>query len=392
MSATGAWAHPMPNTVILVSLDDAGLTLDIAVPMPELLLALPSSFAKDAELLGGPQQPLLASYFRTHLAILSSDGTAQRFAIESFDLSSAADDGVGRYQELRLRVRVPGTQTFNPRNFTLAYDAVIHQVPNHYALVQVSQDFRTGLLPSERATELGVIRLDFARNKTAPLPIAVAPGSLWRGLRSTVVLGFHHVAAGLDHVLFLATLLVVAPLRIVNRRWSLFQGWGYALRRFLAISVAFTLGHSVALLVGAYAIVAVPRDMVEVLIAASIVVTAVHAIRPLFAGREWLVAAGFGAIHGLAFSEALVGLNLSPHQKGLAVLGFNVGVEGAQLLVMTLALPLMWFSKWHGFHVIRNVAMLCAAVVAGLWVFERAGVTDRGTTAPTALAIDGRSE
>jgi hypothetical protein len=74
----------------------------------------------------------------------------------------------------------------------------------------------------------------------------------------------------------------------------------------LAISVAFTLGHSVALLVGAYKLVPVPRAAIEVLIAASIAIAAIHAIRPLFAGREWLVAAAFGTVHGLAFSESVL--------------------------------------------------------------------------------------
>jgi hypothetical protein len=125
--------------------------------------------------------------------------------------------------------------------------------------------------------------------------------------------------------------------------------------------------------VGAYEIVPVPRSFVEIMIAASILTAAVHAIRPLFVGREWLVAVAFGVVHGLAFSESIVGLRLTSVLKSVAVLGFNIGVGGAQLLAMALALPLLIISRWRMFHSVRLAAMVCTALLAAFWMFERAG-------------------
>jgi hypothetical protein len=176
---------------------------------------------------------------------------------------------------------------------------------------------------------------------------------------------------GFDHVLFLITLLMVAPLRAINGRWSLFQGWAHAARRFLAISFAFTLGHSAALLIGAYNLAPVPREAIEVCIAGSILIAAIHAIQPLVSGREWLVAAAFGTVHGLAFSEVLAGAALTTGDRALAVAGFNIGVEGAQLVAMACAVPLLAASRWRVFHAIRVCTMVCAALLAGLWMLER---------------------
>lgn len=368
-------AHPMPNTVIAVSLRDDGAVFDIAVPVPELRLALPQSWPAGANLLAEPQRSAVAAYFSEHFSVRSPAGAPQPHVVESLTLWETADDNVGRYQELRVRMFIPATGAFDPRRFTLVYDAVIHQVPNHFAIVEIVQDFRTGLVVGDTTNDVGVIRFDFSRNDTPPLAIAAASGSIWRGVGSMIAIGFHHVATGADHVLFLLTLLIVAPLRVVDGRWSLFQGWRYAVRRFVAISVAFTIGHSTALLFGAYDVFPIPRDAVEIVIAASILVAAIHAIRPLFSGREWIVSGAFGIVHGLAFSESLVGLSLTPFVKGLAVLGFNLGVEGAQLAVMACALPVLIVSRWRVFHALRIGAMACTAVLAAIWILERANGT-----------------
>jgi hypothetical protein len=370
--ASTAWAHPMPNSVVAVSLGDEGARFDIAVPIPELRLALPPTIPKTGDLLAEPYRAAVIAYFLHHCAVRSVDGVAQPVVAQALTIDETRDDNVGLYQELRLRLWIRASPSFNPRSFTLLYDAVIHQVPNHFAVVQVVRDFRAGVLEAPDSGEVGIIRYDFAHDVTPPLTVTAQPGSLWRGVRATIALGFHHVATGFDHLLFLATLLIVAPLRVVNGRWSLFEGWEFAARRFLAISLAFTLGHSLALLVGAYDLLPVPRRLIEVLIAASILIAAVHAIRPLFKGREWIVAAAFGTVHGLAFAEGLSGLALTGGVRVLAVAGFNIGVEGAQLVAMACAVPLLAGSQWRRFGTIRVAAMSVAALVACVWMVQRA--------------------
>jgi hypothetical protein len=365
-------AHPMPNTAIAIALADDAVRFDVAVPASELRLALPRDWPRDVNLLAEPQRSAVLDYFSRHFAVRDAAGHLRQHRIVSINRQQTSDPNVGPYEELQVRFIVAAGAGLNPRDFTLHYDAVIHQVPNHFALVHIAQDFRAGRLTGETPAQLGVIRYDFARDIVPGLTVNLESGSVFRGLGAAMALGFMHVAGGLDHLLFLFALLIVAPLRSVEGRWSLFQGWRFAARRFLGISLAFTLGHSIALILGTYELVPVSRTAVEVLIAASIVLTAIHAIRPLWAGRERLIAAGFGTMHGLAFSGALTQLELTPWSRAFTILGFNIGVEGAQLAAMAVVAPLLLASRWRWFHGFRVATMIVTALLSGAWMLERA--------------------
>src|SRR5205085_5027649 len=92
---------------------------------------------------------------------------------------------------------------------------------------------------------------------------------------------------------------------------------------------------------GALHWLSLPQQPVEVLIACSILITAIHAVRPIFPGREAKVAAAFGLVHGLAFATVLADLKLSAGPMALSILGFNIGIELTQLFVLALTVP--WF-------------------------------------------------
>ena len=117
-----------------------------------------------------------------------------------------------------------------------------------------------------------------------------------------------HIAEGTDHLLFLLTLLLPAPLLASGGRWNRSAIIRQSLLHILGIVTAFTLGHSLTLALAGFGIVRTPSRPVEVLIATSILVLAIHALRPIFPGKEAAIAAFFGLIHGFAFASALSGL------------------------------------------------------------------------------------
>jgi hypothetical protein len=366
-------AHPMPNTEIAISLGAAGAVFEIAIPESELRLALPPSWGREGDLLAEPRRTELSRYFDAHFAVSTATGTVVPDVVQSLTRWRAQDPEVGEYEELRVRIVTRAMAGFDPRDFSLHYDAVIHQVPNHFALVYLDRDFGTGRISGDLPVEVGLIRYDFQRDMTPAFEVTLASGGIWRGLLAAIALGFRHVSSGLDHLLFLASLLIVSPLRAMAGRWSLFQGWRYTTRRFLGISLAFTAGHSLSLLLGAFELVHLPRKAVEMAIAVSVLVSAAHAIRPLFAGHEWKIAAGFGLVHGLAFSETLSGGGLDAVTRSWVVLGFNLGVECAQVVAMACAVPLLYASRWRGFPVLRIAAMACVVAMALVWIAQRAG-------------------
>jgi lipid-A-disaccharide synthase-like uncharacterized protein len=100
--------------------------------------------------------------------------------------------------------------------------------------------------------------------------------------------------------------------------------------------------------------------------------TAIHALKPIFYQKEIYIAAGFGLIHGLAFSDTLTPLKLDSMQMGLSILGFNIGIELMQLGIMAVILPsLLLLSQTQHYDYFRILGAIIAAIAAIGWVFER---------------------
>jgi hypothetical protein len=202
-------------------------------------------------------------------------------------------------------------------------------------------------------------------------------------------LGMEHIRTGTDHLLFLITLLLPACLLVFNRRWASYGGFRYSIARLLKIVTAFTVGHSVTLLIGVLGVVRTPSGFVEIAIALSIFVSAIHAIKPLFYGREMWIALGFGLIHGLAFSQTLQHLHLVSTDLVLSVLGFNLGIEVMQLAVICITIP--WFvlmSQTRYFRIVRPaLASVIAAAALGLIVQRATGDSNVLGTATDQLML-----
>ncbi len=192
------------------------------------------------------------------------------------------------------------------------------------------------------------------------------------GFASIFRLGMRHIAEGTDHLLFLLALLLPAPLLVIGSRWGGFAGVRGSLLRILKVVTAFTVGHSITLGLAALGLVRVPSRPIEVLIAVSILVSAVHALRPLFPGREAAIAAFFGLIHGLALATTLSELGLCRWQRVASILGFNLGIETMQLLVVAAVMPsLVLMSRTGGYPFLRTAGALFAGFASLGWIAER---------------------
>lgn len=196
----------------------------------------------------------------------------------------------------------------------------------------------------------------------------------WSGvqLSSLFHLGMRHIAEGTDHLLFLLALLLPAPLLAVGGRWAAPATGHQSLLHIVGIVTAFTIGHSLTLTVAAMNLIHVPRRPVEVLIAVSILVSAAHALCPIFPGKEAGIAAFFGLIHGLAFASTLDRLGLSRWDRVARVLSFNLGIEAMQLLVVAMVLPsLLVLSRTSAYTRFRFVGATLACIASAMWIAER---------------------
>ncbi len=192
------------------------------------------------------------------------------------------------------------------------------------------------------------------------------------GFASVFRLGMRHIAEGTDHLLFLLALLLPAPLMVVGSRWMGFAGVRRSLFRILKIVTAFTVGHSITLALAALGMVRVPSRPIEVLIAVSILVSAIHALRPLFPGKEAAIAAFFGLIHGLAFAATFAELGLGRWERVAGILAFNLGIETMQLIVVAVTMPsLVLMSRTRAYPFLRIGGALFAGVASVGWIVER---------------------
>ena len=356
---SAADAHPMPNSVVELVVNDEQLLFDLKLPVQEFELAFGQKLMDlDADQIMSRYGTEIGKYIQAHFQVKSKEGVEQYYALEKVAVDTTSDQIRGKYLEITALINCPVTTGFNPRDFILDYDVIIHQVANHFAIVKIKQDFESGLTQEDQSTKLGVIALDIPSDSIKPMHVQLQEGTRWKGFVSMFLLGMQHIRVGLDHILFLLTLLLVAPLAFSRGRWSQFKGWKYTVQRFFKISFAFTIGHSVALFLGAFNLLHFKGQYIEVLIALSILITAVNAAYPIFAAKEAGIAALFGVVHGFAFAEAITSLQLSVSEKLLSILGFNMGIETMQLLIMMLFFPVILLSRFRFYKAFR-IAIAC---------------------------------
>ena len=193
-------------------------------------------------------------------------------------------------------------------------------------------------------------------------------------LRSFMSHGVHHIWAGFDHMLFLATLLLSAVVIRSGNRWQAVETFGGAAWATTRVVTAFTLAHSITLSAAAFAIVEIPSRFVESIIAISVAVAAINNLFPIVTRRVWVAAFAFGLMHGLGFAGALTDLGMPPARKLVALLAFNAGVEFGQLAIVAGLLPALFLIR-------RSVTYTRVALPAGsaiivvigfLWFLQRA--------------------
>ena len=171
-----------------------------------------------------------------------------------------------------------------------------------------------------------------------------------------VWLGVEHIFIGYDHIMFLAALIVI----------------GSRLGPLVKIVSAFTVAHSITLILAALEIVSLPTRWVEAGIALSIAYVALENFWIRGASHRWMLTFAFGFVHGFGFANVLRDLGLPLQGLVPSLLAFNVGVEIGQVVIVAILLPgILWAAK-HG-HQQRLVQVASAVILLfGVgWFVER---------------------
>ena len=362
-----AAAHLTPNSEIRLHFEPGAVRAEVLIPVAEFAYAT----GRQANDRGA-----LAAYLRDHTRAAAPDGRAWRVAVEDVRVE-AAPGGPD----------ILATLTYTPprgapdRKLTLTWDAVIREADSHFALLGVEGDLVRG--EAHGNDLLGT----FTAGQRS---IAIDRGAAGRGalFAGALRLGARHILAGHDHLMFLLALLLPAPLLAARGRWATNRPPRDTLRLLAWVVTAFTLGHSATLIAAAAFGARLPTAPVEAMIALSVLVSAIHAMRPLFPGREPYVAFGFGLIHGLAFATVIAGFGADAMSRATAILGFNLGIEAVQLALVVLLLPaLVIGSRTRRYAPARLALGGFAALAALAWLAERISGSDNALAAAFAAIL-----
>ncbi len=176
------------------------------------------------------------------------------------------------------------------------------------------------------------------------------------------VLGLEHILSGIDHLLFVLSLLFLVGFR----------------RQLLATITLFTVAHSLTLAASALGALTLRPPPVEAVIALSIVLVCAEALSQKDTlTRRWpgIVAFVFGLVHGLGFAGALKDIGLPEQHANIALLTFNLGVEAGQLVVIGLAWLVVLASRRFAWTAdARRVILYGIGSISVFWTFSRIAV------------------
>ena len=142
-------------------------------------------------------------------------------------------------------------------------------------------------------------------------------------------LGFEHIANlnGYDHILFMVVLCAVYQIN----QW----------RNIIILVTAFTIGHSITLFIVSLDFFSIPSRIIKLLIPVTILITSLQNVinikqieNSTRMGKNYFMALFFGLIHGMDFSNYFKALIMSPDEIVIPLLGFNIGIELGQLLIV----------------------------------------------------------
>jgi HupE / UreJ protein len=296
----------------------------------------------------------IAAYALARLAVRANEGAACSIAAGAQLIDEHTD---GAYTVLPLAI---DCATQAPSQLAIDYTLFADLDPQHRGLLnlQARGQTRTAVLGPQAPTQRFELK---------------GPVDRWTQFLGYAREGVWHIWVGFDHILFLLSLLLPAVLLWRAKKWQAVETFRAAFVDVFKIVTAFTIAHSITLSLATLGVVSLPSRWVESAIAGSVVLAALNNVWPLFHGRRWMVAFAFGLIHGFGFASVLADLGLPREALALALVGFNLGVEGGQLAIVAAFLPLAFALRRTAFY--RRAVMLGGSLLivalAGTWLVER---------------------
>jgi hypothetical protein len=350
-----AQAHIASNGFLVVQVHGQELRGSIELAVRDVELAIGVDANHDGKVTWGELRaaaPQLMQYVAQHLSIGAQD-------------SSCAIS----FQALQVNERVDGNYAWLP--FTARCPLAVQQLRIRYRLMDDVDPSHRGLLT---LTDGVAAQTAVLGGNAAPALFNLDAPSRWRAFVEYLQAGIWHIWSGIDHLLFLLSLLLPAVLLRRNGHWEPVARVRPAFFSILKVVTAFTLAHSITLSLAALDVVRLPSRLTESVIAASIIVAALNNIFPLVTESRARIAFAFGLLHGFGFASVLSDMGLPQGARLLSLVAFNLGIETGQLAVVLTVMPIVYALRSGAIYrrAIMPWGSAVIAAVALVWLVQRA--------------------
>jgi hypothetical protein len=353
--ACSAHAHVASNGFLVGKVTGPDIVGSVEVAIRDVELAVGVDADADGKVTWGElraAEPQVARYVRNHLAFVAQNSIC--------DLT---------FQEMEVNDRADGNYAWLP--FKARCRSAVHELQIRYTLMEGFDPSHRGLLTltAGNVTQTGVLG-----GGPPQATFSVFAPSRWRSFVEYFHAGVWHILSGIDHLLFLLSLLLPAVLWRKGNQWEAVTEMRPALVSVLKVVTAFTLAHSLTLTLAALNIVRLPSRLTESVIAASIIVAALNNIVPIVTESRARIAFAFGLLHGFGFASVLADMGLPQGARLTSLFSFNLGIEIGQLAVVFAVIPIIYGMRSGVFY--RRAVMpwgsAAIAAMAMVWLVQRA--------------------
>ncbi len=350
-----AQAHIASNGFLSLRVDRSQVSgaLELAIRDGELAVGLDRD--GDGKVTWGElraSQTALQTYVLGHLRLVGADGSCT-MGFGPVQVNERVD---GNY----LWLPISAVCASVPKRLSIDYRVLDAEDPSHRGLLTLSANGATQTAVLGGASGVRLFELDH------PSP--------WSAFVEYLRAGIWHIWSGIDHLLFLLSLLLPAVLVRRQSRWEAVPMAAPAFANIVKVVTAFTLAHSITLSLAAFDVIRLPGRLTESVIAASIIIAALNNVFPRITEGRWRIAFAFGLLHGFGFASVLAEMGLPKGARLISLVAFNLGVETGQLAVVLAVMPLAYLLRSTSFYR-RGVMPWGSSAIAGLalvWFLQRA--------------------
>ncbi len=375
-AAGTASAHRNDESYLYLDIGENDLRGTVQMPYPDIRRVL------GLELVGSADEvqdeistnlELLQRYADERTSI-GAGGASWEVAFDGFNVLDDDDVSAGGlgYVILPFVVELGGAEV--PQLIELEFTPFLEEIPDRNNIGLISNYWEGGYIGGE-ANELAV----FSEGSPTGV-IDLSNASQWKNFRASIDLGVDHIRTGPDHIFFIFVLLLPAVLILVAGVWYPAPTFTGSLWRVFVVATMFTIAHSITFTLAGLDILPLPpARLTETVIALSIVVAALHNLKPFFGHSEWALAFVFGLFHGMGFAAFVEELEISRTTQLVSLFGRNVGIEIGQVVIIFLTLPALYIlSRTRFYRPFFVVSTLVLAAISLVWVFERSLELDVG--------------